>query len=85
LDPNVAYGNLCRAMENLDVTRGAEEAHVNDVVEAWHDLNTWLRNGGFPPSDWPVAPPAQRTSPPPVRVRDVDEMLDLLDGNPWRQ
>lgn len=55
LDPNVAYHRLQNALENLDVTRGGEESRVDEVLEAWRDLDEWITRGGFLPSVWTEA------------------------------
>lgn len=80
MDPTAAYARLNDAVRNLDVTRGAEERYVDEVVDAWRALNDWLRDGGFPPAQWGNL----TTKPEPIRVKDVDEMLDLLAPDPWR-
>lgn len=85
MDPTVTLRELREAIIQLgsvefpDVLDDVHAAR-HAVIERWSALDTWLSNGGFPPAQWGNL----TTKPEPIRVKDVDEMLDLLAPDPWR-
>lgn len=78
MDPNLARSVMVgKASEVLAFaslegsTRAELEAAAVDLAEAVHDLDTWLRAGGFLPNEWCVktgVPGVSQTG----RKQDVD-------------
>lgn len=81
MDPTVTLRELRVAIDELSVPGADVGNAINRVHELWRALDDWLSSGGFPPAQWGNL----ITRPDPVRVRDVDEMLELLKPDPWRQ
>jgi hypothetical protein len=47
--------------ETLRLARIAfTEGRLEDAAQHYSDLDNWINQGGFPPSDWPVVGMARR-------------------------
>lgn len=80
MDPNVALVDIRQLIEIVqdpNVNAAGKITAGRRLAEKFQALDEWLSRGGFPPRDWPVAPPAQSTS--------LSDLERELTGNPWRQ
>lgn len=87
MDPNALLFQLREAIERLDDASDDERAAIHsDITHDFRELDAWITKGGFLPAVWSEAQRrALENTREPVRVKDVDEMLDLLEPDPWHQ
>jgi hypothetical protein len=58
MDPDETLRRIRRTINQMrvDESTAIREAHADEIAEAFEDLDLWLSNGGFPPSDWALDP-----------------------------
>lgn len=89
MDPNTTLRELRDAvvqLGRLNTPDAPDDVYVatNTVIERWSALDAFISNGGFFPSEWTEAQRRALENTRPAAAPTVEEVLDELKPDPWR-